>query len=371
MNFQHRLDAICARMHEERLALLIGLHDGAHFIEKPNPVMVLTGFKAIGASAAVLYRDGSTALIVAPRWDAERAAAACPHAKVVGADDVVEALFALIGRDWHFADDIGMAGLSFLPSGMANRVTASPRHARRADEVVFHAARIKTDREIAYAREAVRIAELGYRRLLQLAQPGISEDRLALELRWYMKTLGAEDNFLLLCGGAHNRAVAPSTGHKLAAGEIVLAEITPSVGGQLAQICRTVAIGEPPVELAAKYALVTEAMQHGIAAARPGRAVAEVCGAINAVLEAHGYGKYCRPPHIRRRGHGLGFASVRPGDVSPDNATLLEPDMLFMIHPNQYLPETGYLLCGEPVLMTPHGAQVLTHERSSLGVVSA
>jgi hypothetical protein len=42
-----------------------------------------------------------------------------------------------------------------------------------------------------------------------------------------------------------------------------------------------------------------------------------------------------------------------------------------VIHPNQYLPETGYLLCGEPVLMTPHGAEVLTHERSSLGVVSA
>jgi Xaa-Pro dipeptidase len=371
MNFQDRLSAICARMQEERLALLIGLHDGAHFIEKPNPVMVLTGFKAIGASAAVLYRDGSTALIAEPEWDAERAAEACPHAKVVATDDVIEALFALIGRDWHFADDIGMAGLSFLPSGMANRVTATPRHARRADEVVFDAARIKTDREIAQAREAARIAELGYRRLLQIAQPGLTEDGLALELRWYMKTLGAEDNFLLLCAGPHNRAVAPSTGRKLGLGDIVLAEITPSVGGQLAQICRTVVIGAPGGELAAKYALVVEAMNHGIAAAKPGRAVAEVCRAIDAVLEAQGYGEYCHPPHIRRRGHGLGFGSVRPGDVSLDNATLLEPDMLFMIHPNQYLPETGYLLCGEPVLMTPHGAEVLTHERSSLGVVRA
>jgi len=132
MNFQDRLSAICARMRDEKLALLIGLHDGAHFIEKPNPVMVLTGFKAVGASAAVLYRDGSTALIVAPAWDAERAAQACPHAHVIGADDVVEGLFALIGRDWSFADDVGMAGLAFLPSGIAARVTATPRHARRA-----------------------------------------------------------------------------------------------------------------------------------------------------------------------------------------------------------------------------------------------
>jgi hypothetical protein len=48
MNFQERLADIRARMREEKIALLIGMHDGAHFIEKPNPVMVLSGFKSIG-----------------------------------------------------------------------------------------------------------------------------------------------------------------------------------------------------------------------------------------------------------------------------------------------------------------------------------
>ena len=38
----------------------------------------------------------------------------------------------------------------------------------------------------------------------------------------------------------------------------------------------------------------------------------------------------------------------------------------FMIHPNQHLPETGYLLCGEPVLLTAHGAEPLTQRRSAL-----
>jgi Xaa-Pro aminopeptidase len=75
------------------------------------------------------------------------------------------------------------------------------------------------------------------------------------------------------------------------------------------------------------------------------------------------------PPHIRRRGHGLGFASTRPGDVSLDNMTVLEPGMLFMIHPNQYLPETGYLLCGEPVVLTAGGAEALTRTQSSLGSI--
>ena len=86
--------------------------------------------------------------------------------------------------------------------------------------------------------------------------------------------------------------------------------------------------------------------------------MADVCRAINATLEAEGYGEFCYPPHIRRRGHGLGFGSVRPGDVSLDNATMLEPDMLFMLHPNQYLPETGYLMCGEPVVVTAKATEV-------------
>jgi Xaa-Pro dipeptidase len=160
-------------------------------------------------------------------------------------------------------------------------------------------------------------------------------------------------------------------GRRLARGDIILAEITPSYRGQLAQICRTVVVGPAPEELVEKYALVVHAMDQGIAAAVPGVPMSEVCRAINVVLEAKGYAEYCHPPHIRRRGHGLGFASVRPGDVALDNQTVLEPDMLFMIHPNQYLPETGYLLCGEPVVMTASSAEPLTARKAALATVEA
>jgi Xaa-Pro dipeptidase len=151
----------------------------------------------------------------------------------------------------------------------------------------------------------------------------------------------------------------------------VLAEITPSYRGQLAQICRTIVLGSASATLATKYRLVVRAMMNGIGAARPGAPMSAVCRAINATLEAEGYGEFCHPPHIRRRGHGLGFGAIAPGDVSLENATALAPGMVFMIHPNQYLPETGYLLCGEPVVMTPAGAQPLTHDYAALAEVSA
>jgi Xaa-Pro dipeptidase len=197
----------------------------------------------------------------------------------------------------------------------------------------------------------------------------MSEDELAVELRWYTRTLGAEDNFLLLCAGPRNAAVAPSNGRIMQAGDTLVAEITPSYRGQLAQICRTVTLGPAPAELKDKYALLVRAMNAGIGAAVPGAPMSAVCRAINAVLEAEGYGEYCHPPHIRRRGHGLGFGSIRPGDVSLDNHTVLAEGMVFMIHPNQHLPETGYLLCGEPVVLTTGGAEPLTKRQSALAEI--
>jgi Xaa-Pro aminopeptidase len=368
MTFNDRLADICRRMREARLDLLIGLHDGAHFIETPNPVMVMSEFKALGPAAVVLHADGVIDVIVTPAWDAERAQGICRDARVSGADDIIESLLARLGRNPGKA--IGLAGLQALPRQIGSRITDAFPGALQADKLVFDPARIKTDEEIAEAREATRIAELGYQHLLEIAHVGMSEDELAVALKWHMKTLGAEDNFLLLCAGPHNRAVAPSNGRKLQHGDIILAEITPSYHGQLAQICRTVVVGAPSHELARKYDLVVHAMNHGIAAAIPGAPMAEVCRAINVVLEAEGYAEYCHPPHIRRRGHGLGFASVRPGDVALDNDTPLEPGMVFMIHPNQYLPETGYLLCGEPVLLTARGAEPLTARKAALAAIA-
>ena len=364
MNRDDLVDAIRRRMAEEQLDRIVAVHDGAHFIETPNPVMVLTGFKSLGATAAVLDRAGDLTLVVTPDWDVARAKEACPGARIVGAADAVEGLSAIVGQ--RPANAIGIAGIPFAPWHMAKRLNAVLPDAKAADAIIFDAARAKTADEIANAREATRIAELGFEHLLQIAKPGVSEDELAAELRWHSKSLGAEDNFLLLCAGPHNRAVAPSNGRRLQAGDIVLAEITPSYRGQLAQICRTAVLGPASATLAEKYALVVEAMHAGIAAARPGVPMAEVCRAINTVLEAQGYGEYCYPPHIRRRGHGLGFGSIRPGDVALDNETLLEPGMVFMIHPNQYLPETGYLLCGEPVVLTESGAEPLTRSHAAL-----
>jgi Xaa-Pro aminopeptidase len=367
MTHDERLKAICANMAARKLDHVVAVHDGAHFIETPNPVTVISGFKSLGPAVCMLDRAGEIRLIVTPPWDGARGQAHCPDEIVASADDLMRAVRNLLPKSERVT--IGTAGLAAARSDIAARIVELVPNAIAADDVVFDAAATKTDDEIAWAREATRIAELNYRHLLDVARPGMSEDELAVELRLYSKALGAEDNFLLLCAGPHNRAVAPSCGRRIEAGDIILAEITPSFRGQLAQICRTVSVGPAPDLLRRKYDLVVRSMNAGIAAAVPGARMADVCRAINTVLEAEGYGEYCYPPHIRRRGHGLGFASIRPGDVALDNDTVLAPGMVFMIHPNQYLPETGYLLCGEPVLIGAMHAEPLTRQQAALAEI--
>ena len=180
--------------------------------------------------------------------------------RIIAADDVIEGISTALGSAASRDGKIGLAGLAFTAWGIANRVAQLLSHATPADHIVFDAAAAKTADEIANARQATRIAELGYARMLEIARPGMSEDELAVELRWYTRTLGAEDNFLLLCAGARNPAVAPSNGRIMQAGDTLVAEITPSYRGQLAQICRTVTLGPAPAELKRKYELLVRAM---------------------------------------------------------------------------------------------------------------
>ena len=231
-------------------------------------------------------------------------------------------------------------------------------------------AKVRATPELAAAKRATWIAERGYERLLEYAKPGMREFDLAAELYCYMKQLGAEDNFLLMSASQHNQAVRAAGERILDVGDIILSEITPCYQGQFVQICRTTVVGEPRPVVREKFALLQDAMQAGLAAGRAGVRVADVTNAINGVFQKAGYGDYCRPPYMRVRGHGLGITSDRPGDIVDRNERVLESGMVFVMHPNQYIPESGYLMCGETVVVAEDGAKSLSECNAQLDVIA-
>src|SRR5579872_4852582 len=367
-----RLAAAAKYLHNNGRDGLIAASNGLNNFLESNAVYVLSGVRPMGESAVVLDRDGRSTLIVTPAWDAERARSLSCTDLTVGTDDLAAALASAVGEH-HVAVPRSLSvGLSLLGAGVVARIEAAlgvlPQ---AADELARDLARIRTAEELKAAEHATWIAERGYGRLLECARPGMREYELAAELYCFMKNLGAEDNFLLLSASQHNLAVRAAGERILDVGDIILSEITPCYRGQFVQICRTTVIGEPPPAVRKNYAILQDAMAEGLAAAGAGARVAEVTRAMNAVFGKSGYADYCRPPYMRVRGHGLGITSDRPGDIVERNERELESGMMFVMHPNQYLPDSGYLMCGESVVVTPTGARALSARPATLDVIAA
>jgi len=175
-----------------------------------------------------------------------------------------------------------------------------------------------------------------------------------------MQCAGSEDNYGLIGAGSHNLAVRAPTDRRIEAGDLVIGEITPCYRGYFAQLCRTLVIGTPSNTQREKYDLLIRAQDAGFAAALPGRPSSAIAQAVNGVIGAAGYAQFCRQPYMRTRGHGLGFGGVVPYDVTEDAGPTLAPNMTMVIHPNQYIPETGYMMLGDTVVIEATGPRLLT-----------
>lgn len=349
---------------------LVCAGNGHHMIDLDNPVAHMSGYRSIGPTLLVVESDGRMRLLTSPEDESDSVAdlisdVGLSEARAVNDIGAGAADFLVPTKR------TGVVGLDDMPRRIADAIEVAVGKGIVALDAPFaRATAPKTANEIAAAQRATEIAETGYVRLLEIARPGMRECDLAIELNLFMRALGANDSFLMLNCGPRQDAVMPSSERVIEAGDLLLCELSPSVKGQFTQICRTVSIGEAPAMTREKYPLLVAAMQQGIACVKPGVRLGDVCMAIDDHLSAAAYAQFSRPPFIRRRGHGLGSGSTAPGDVSVDNDTILEPGMLFMVHPNQFLPETGYMMCGEPVLVTKTGHRVLTREIAALATVS-
>jgi Xaa-Pro dipeptidase len=115
--------------------------------------------------------------------------------------------------------------------------------------------------------------------------------------------------------------------------------------------------------------LLLRAYASSVARIRAGVPASTIATTMDDVLTEAGYGEYCRPPYMRTRGHGFGVGSVAPGAlIDADTSATLLADQVVVVHPNQYLPETGYLACGETHLVTPDGSDRLARTETKLWI---
>lgn len=366
-----RWQAVRGSLQNSEVDGLIAYGTGRHSFLASNPAWYLSGLRQLGPHMALLLPvEGEPILIATPGWDHARLAERSDF-EVVSVeperflDKVRDELDRRALRTKRFAVAGGVQPRQ-VSEAWANMFDTAPC---AGDRIVSDIARIRDDWSLACVHEATRIAEAGYRHALELARPGLAEFALAAEAEAHMRSLGAEDNFQLLSASQHNRAVHRASDRILERGDILLGEITPAVEGEYVQICRTAVLGTPTALQRDTFALLDGALRAAMQAARPGVLARDIVRVMNAPIIDAGYEAFTKPPYMRTRGHSMALGSMDP-EIAVDSEQVLHEGMVFVLHPNQYIPETGYMMCGEPVIITPQGAQPLTSRMGQLDAIA-
>jgi Xaa-Pro aminopeptidase len=309
-----------------------------------------------GHGIAIVTADGDADLYLDSATEAERAELEVRGVHVHFAGDIARAVGARLDRLAN--DRLAAAPRRFLPRWLldSERNFALSDGTALVDKLLMH----KTADEIAAVRRAAQIADEAYGEFRRMVRPGRRQYEIVADIEAHLRRRGCPDNFMIIgSGGKDVFGMTPPSERRIAAGDLVTTELTPAVNGYFAQICRTLVVGQATEAQRRAFGVFAEALEAGIAAVRPGVRAGDVAKAENDVFRKHGLGEYTTSQWTRVRGHGMGlFADSKP-HILEDVDTVLEAGMTLIVHPNTYHPDVGYIVLGDALVVTEHGADVL------------
>lgn len=213
--------------------------------------------------------------------------------------------------------------------------------------------------ELALIKQAIDISTKAFRHLLGQIHEGALENELAFEMECFMRKAGAEAvsfDTILATGKRsalpHGRATAKS----IERGDLILVDFGCRFQGYHSDETCTVVLGEPTAEQRKVHRVVKEALHRAIESVRPGIPLCEIDRAARTPIERAGYGDYFG----HGLGHGVGLAVHEEPAVNGENERICEEGMVFTLEPGIYLPDLGGVRLEDMILVTSHGAELLT-----------
>jgi len=269
---------------------------------------------------------------------------------------------------------VGVAGADEMTVKLAATFASSFPRMVRIDPIL-QAMRLERDpAETALHRRASEISDaMLARAFAYAAEPEATPARLMAEVEHAGRSRGADVSRLWLSTGPEPPVTyfemfeLPPT---IARGDRVQLGTMVSCEGYFAQGLRIGSRGRPQPELADAAARLIDMQDAALATLVPGRPVHELVDLLEASIDA--LCPYTRDsdPFRFQSCHGLGLDYSEPGlaealsprrDRSRDaDGPLLQPGMVFEIHPNFTLPGLGHVCAGDVALVTDTGAEWLT-----------
>jgi Xaa-Pro aminopeptidase len=323
----------------------------------------LINFSFFGThAAAILSRDGDIQVLLTHPWDCD-ALTGTTDGRVSWSSDFDSALS-------HIAPNrIAVAGLELMEARFLRHFPGATSATQSVEEL----RRTKNAEELARVRRAAELADLGYQHFVDTIRVGMKEYELVAEVECFLKSRGAEDNFMLIAsGGTEVFGMKPPTDRKFAPGDSVTTELSPQVEGYFAQICRTLVLGTPNPDQLRAFEIFREAQQAAETFLKPGVNVSDLARVQNDVFRREGFGEYTGSKYTRVRGHNLGLHADEHPYVLEDVDCVVSEGMVLIAHPNTYLPLSGYMVFGDTLTVTRDGCERLnkTEKRLFIGKVS-
>lgn len=326
---------------------------------KPEYIHYGANYRILGRDACmVLPLEGEPCLILSEPWDERRARLESWVRDVRSAPSDLMSQAGRLAR--RAGKRIGLVGVEILSRTQTGELTKALDGAGFSNELALldRVALVKTKWEVEILRKSASFADDGFQAELEALRPGISEFELVAEIEYAMRSRGSDDNFQMIGVGRDLTGMNVPRENRVQPGDFVLSEITPMIGciTYAAQLCRTVKVGAATDLEKEKYGMLVEALDASLDLIRPGVPACEVARKQNQIIGAGGYARYCGPPYMRSRGHNFGLGHL---ELEEENQMPFQANMVMVVHPNQFIPETGYLACGETILVTEAGCERL------------
>jgi Xaa-Pro aminopeptidase len=282
----------------------------------------------------VVPAEGEPALVV-PRLELPAAQAAIGQQLEMLPWGETEDPFALVASRLGDVDSVGLSDRMWALFTLRFRDALPGARQVLASGVLRDLRMRKSAAEVSALREAGQAIDRVHAQVAGWLKPGISEKAVGARIASAILTEGhVQVDFTIVASGPN----AASPHHEvsdriLAEGDVVVVDIGGAMpSGYCSDSTRTYALGSPPAEFLAYYAVLQAAQAAACDAVRPGVTCEDVDAAARSIIEAAGYGEQ----FFHRTGHGIGLETHEDPYIVSGNDLPLEPGMTFSIEPGIY-----------------------------------
>jgi Xaa-Pro dipeptidase len=219
---------------------------------------------------------------------------------------------------------------------------------------------IKSEREIVKIEHAAEIASHAFEQVPQFAGRGMSEIEIFRNFKMACLAFGCDDTAYLAGGagtGGYEDIISPPARRTLSMGDVLMIDAGCRWDGYICDFNRNFVMGEPDEEVTEAYRIVHEALEAGIAAARPGKSCGEIYQTMHQILAPHMDESLNNTVPF---GHGLGMQLVEFPVITASEDTLLEPDMVFTLSPGLAYASSRMMVLEVNIVIRQAGAQLLS-----------